>query len=171
MKNGNHASLQEKLIRSIRGYVGYQTTKDRQRTDKRLRDYIVDELKQIEKSFVKILNRMTQQGHTQISEIINKLIHLLSNLLESLNKPSYYNSSFFNQTTLNENILNQIYQYESQLKYHLMILKDEVADLEKIERPADTIELLNHLFDVIDNLNHTIIEREFLLTNNAGSTL
>lgn len=163
MKNNNYVSLEKELIQSIKGYSGYQTIKDREKTDKRLREHLLKEIKQIEKSFRKISNRIAKQGNTNIADTINKLINQLKNLIETLNKPSYNNSPFFSHPNLNSDTLLQLYRFESQLRKQVIILADEATELEKIEEPTETSEFLNHLFDVFDNLNQIIMEREFIL--------
>lgn len=171
MKYNNSVSLEEELIQSIRGYSGYQKTESREKTDKRLREYLASEIKQIEKVFLKISKRVTKQGNLTIADSINRLINQLKNLIETLNNPTYNNSPFFNSTLVNSNILSQLYEYESLLTHHISILTDEVSELQKIDEISETNEFLNHLFDVVDNLNQIIMEREFLLARGSDNNI
>ena len=167
MKYDDGVSLEEELIQSIRGYSGYQKVESREKTDKKLREYLASEIKKIEKLFHKISNRVSKQGNINVADTIDKLISQLKNLIEALNKPTYNNSSFFNHVPFDSSMLSQLYQFESLLKHHITILTEEVTELEKIEEFSETDEFLNHLFDVIDNLNQIIMEREFLLTGES----
>ena len=171
MKHNNGVSLEDELIHSIRGYFGYKNIELREKTDRQLRKYLSSEIEKIKKSFLQISNRVSDDGKVTIADTINKLISQLKTLIETLNKPTYNNSSFFNHAAFNSDTLSQLYQYESLLKHHVSILTDEISDLEKIEKISETDEFLNHLFDVIDNLNQLIMEREFLLTSSDGESI
>ena len=160
MKYNDSITLEEELIQSIQGYSGYQKVESREITDKRLREYLVSEITKTEKLFLEISYRITNPA---ISDTLNKLINQLKNLIETLTRPTYNNSPLFNHAALNSNTLSQLYQYESLLKHHVAILTDEIPDLETIEEISETNEFLNHLFDVIDNLNQILMEREYLL--------
>lgn len=163
MKYDGNISPEAVLIQAIRGYSGYQKTETRQKTDKQLREYLSSEIKHIEKSFLKLSNRVEKQGYASIAQTINRLNKQIKSLIDTLNKPSYHNSPFFNYSRVTDDTLSQLYEYESQLKHQVDILNDEVSELEKIEEISETDAYLSHIFDVIDNLNQIIMEREFLL--------
>lgn len=167
MKN-NFPSLEKELVQSIDGYIGYQTVQSREKTDQRLREYLASEIKQAEKAFINLTNRLAGQTNAAISHNADKLVIQLNNLTQSLHKPAYNNSTFVH---LNSNMLSQLYHYELQLKNYVDILKDEVAELDTIEGNSEINELLNHLFDVVDNLNQNIMEREFLLAGGDDGSM
>jgi len=168
MKYNNGFSLEEELMQSIRGYSGYQKSEEREKTDKRLREYLASEIKKIEKIFLKFSIRISKQGNTEIADTINRLVKQLKILIESLDQPNY-NVTSFNHTSLNSDTLYQLYQYETLLKHHVDILTDEISEFERIEEISETDEFLNHLYDVIDNLQQILLEREYLLA--GGSTV
>ena len=164
MKFNSSVSLEKELIQSIRGYTGYEKVETREKTDKRLREYLASEIKKIEKAVLRIAQRISKNGDSSISEAVNKLINRLKNLFETLNAPTYNSASFFNHSPINSETLMQLYEYESLLKHHVDILADEISEWENIEEISETDEFLNHLFDVIDNVNQILMEREFLIT-------
>ncbi len=156
-------SLDKELIKTIRGYSGYEKTEAREKTDQRLREHMSSQIEQIGIIFQKLSIRIEQEGDLDIAHSVNRLIKQLKILIETLNQPSYNNSPFFNLSEVNSGVLSQLYEYESQIKNQVDILTDEVYELENIEETPDKDELINHLFDVVDNLNQMIMEREFLL--------
>jgi hypothetical protein len=156
-------SFDKELIKTIRGYSGYEKTETREETDQRLREYMASQIEHIGIIFQKLSTRIEQEGNDNVARSIKRLINQLKILIQTLNQPSYNNSTFFNLSEVNSGVLSQLYEYESQIKNQVDILTDEVYELEKIDESADTNELINHLFDVVDNLNQMIMEREFLL--------
>lgn len=156
-------SLDQELIKTIRGYSGYEKTETRERTDQLLREYMASQIEQIGSIFQKLSSRIEKEGNEDIAHSVKRLIKQLKILIQTLNQPSYNNSTFFNLSEVNSGVLSQLYEYESQIKNQVDILTDEVYELENIDESADTNELINHLFDVVDNLNQMIMEREFLL--------
>jgi len=163
MKYDGNISPEAVLIQAIHGYSGYQKSETRQKTDKQLREYLSSEIQQIEQSFLKLSCRIEKQGYASIAQTVNRLNKQIKILIETLDKPSYHNSPFFNYSRVTDDTLARLYEYESQIKHQVEILNDEVSDLEKIEEISETDAYLSHLFDVIDNLNQIIMEREFLL--------
>ena len=156
-------SLDKELIKTIRGYSGYEKTETREETDQRLREYMASQIEHIGIIFQNLSTRIEQEGNDNVAHSIKRLIKQLKILIQTLNQPSYNNSTFFNLSKVNSGVLSQLYEYESQIKNQVDILTDEVYELEKIDESTDTNELINHLFDVVDNLNQMIMEREFLL--------
>ena len=158
-------SSEMELIQTIQGYSGYQTTKNRGQSDKRLREYLVEKFTQLQLNFQNISDHVASQGQYDVVEIINRLIRQLKVLSITFNSPSYNNSSFFNHSNISSNILSKLYKYESQIKHYLFILTDEINEFKKIDEVSEAHEFLRYLFNVIDDLNQIIVEREFLLVD------
>ncbi len=161
--NDQGVSPEDELVRTVKGYGGYVKTDTRKDTDQRIREHLAAEIGKIEKSFTKISRRVANQGKAKLADTIGKLVEQLTNLIQSLNQPAYNNSSFFMYPKIDSELLSRLYLYESQLKYHVDILMEEVSQLESIEEDSEANDFLNHFFDVIDNINQIMIEREFLL--------
>jgi hypothetical protein len=169
--NDQVASLEQDLIRSIEGYSGYQITKDRLKTDQRLRNYFTEKIKHIEQAFGKMSANKISNGSSTINETNNKVIKLLQELNETLHRPTYNNSSFFSKSSVDPETLTQLYQYESQFNERLNVLNDETKQLDQQPTTPTDSELFNYLFDVIDNLNQIIIQREFILAGGNSDEL
>ncbi|MBD3291087.1 hypothetical protein GF337_19925 [candidate division KSB1 bacterium] len=163
MKFEGDISLDQELIKTIRGYSGYERTEWREKTDQRLREYMASQIQKIGSNFQNLSAHLQKFDNPDIARSIKRLIKQLKILIQSLHQPSYEKSSFFNLSEVNSGILTQLYEYESQIKHQVDILADEVSELENMDDVSDSGELINHLFDVVDNLNQSIMEREFLL--------
>lgn len=163
MKFEDDISLKKGLIEAIRGYDGYQKTETRGKSDQRLREHMASQIERISKDFDRLSAKIQQQGNEEIARSLMRLITQLKVLINTLNRPSYNNSSFFNLVEVNSGVLSQLYEYESKIQHQVEILTDEVTELENIREISETDEFVRHFFDVVDNLNQIIMEREFLL--------
>ena len=155
--------MENNLVGSIRGYNGYQNAKYRKKSDKCLREYVSNKLKQMQKSISNFELKIQKFDNQSHKETLHQVTSSLEIVLNSLLKPSYINTHFFNDNSIKTDKLNQLYEYDISLKNYLEIFSDEVKELESIEDDFELDEFLNHLFDLIDGLNQTLSEREFLI--------
>jgi hypothetical protein len=156
-------SFEDALIKSISGYDGYQSPNVRSVTDNRLRDYLTNSLQKIQQELSRLEPKMSQYGNHEYSETFHHLVSSLTIIIQSMRNPSYNNANFFRKSKLNPGILNQIYDFDSHLVDQVDILVDELEALNQSGDESEIGDILNHLFDLIDGVNQTMSEREFLI--------
>ncbi|MCI0496621.1 hypothetical protein L0Z72_16585 [candidate division KSB1 bacterium] len=157
------ASFENAIIESIEGYDGYQSPTVRSMTDNRLRDYLKNSLQKIQQDLSRLEPKMSQYENHEYSETFQRLISGLKIIIQSMNNPSYNNANFFRRSNLNPGILSQIYDFDSHLVDQVAIFLDELAALNQSGDESEIGDILNHLFDLIDRVNQTMSEREFLI--------
>jgi hypothetical protein len=156
-------SFDDSLLKSISGYDGYQSPNVRCVTDNRLRDYLTNSLQKIQQDLSQLEPKMNQYENHEYSETFQRLISGLKIIIQSMNNPSYNNANFFRRSNLNPGILTQIYDFDSHLVDQVAIFLDELAALNQSGDESEIGDILNHLFDLIDRVNQTMSEREFLI--------
>lgn len=165
MKSSAHAaeSAEEMLVKSIRGYDGYQLPDARSATDNHLRDYLTDSLNNINQEITRLEPRLSQYDNHGLLETFHRLVASIAITMQSLKHPIYHNSSFFKQPNLNSDFLAQIYDFDLQMVEKVGIFRDEIEILNQANEACEVEDMLNHLFDLIDGVNQNMSEREFLI--------
>ncbi|MBN1155534.1 hypothetical protein JXB12_11510 [candidate division KSB1 bacterium] len=70
----------------------------------------------------------------------------------------------FAQPRIDEATLSGLHLYDDQLTTELTILCEEVGELKNTEQEADPNVCLTHFFEIIDNRNLLMIERDDLIS-------
>ncbi len=156
-------SLANDLIKSITGYDGYEIPKIRNKTDKRLREFLSEKLQQIEKDLSRVEHRLYQNKSNVNMDTFHRIALSLKMLNQSLVDTSCNENYFFTQTKINPDKISQLYEYDFHLVNQVDILVEEVNELDNIDGEYEIEDMLNHLYDLIDGANQTLSEREFLI--------
>jgi len=152
--------LENDLMKTIRGYSGYQVAKAREKTDRRLREFFSEQLKKVEKQISDYNKNIEQNNNETFQETFNKVSSTLRTVLQSLQNPVYQISV---PAKIYPGTLHQLYEYEIQLKNQVEIFSEEVQELKNIDFETEGSDFMNHLFDLIDGINQTMSERELLI--------
>lgn len=156
-------SLENDLINSIGGYSGYKLPADRNKTDKRLREFLSEKLNQIEKDLSQFEHRFYQKNKNASLNPFHRISLSLNILIQSLLENSSNENLFFTQSKINHDKILQLYEFDVQLVNQVDILFDEVKELDNINGEYEIGEMLNHFYDLIDGVNQILSEREFLI--------
>lgn len=153
-------TLENDLMKSIRGYSGYQVGKTREKSDRRLREFFIEQLKKVEKHITDYSQEIEQNNNAPCKETFKKVCSTLRAVLQSLQNPVY---QFSVPAKIFPGTLQQLYEYEMQLKNQIEIFSEEVQELDNIDYETEGVDFLNHLFDLIDGINQSMSERELLI--------
>ncbi len=156
-------SLENDLTNSISGYSGYKVPETRRKTDERLREFLSEKLQRIEKDLSLFEHRYYQKNKNANLSPFNRISLSLKMLIQMLTELSPNENHFFTQSKINQDKIIQLYEYDIQLMNQIDILVDEVKELDNINGEYEIDEMLNHFYDLIDGLNQTLSEREFLI--------
>jgi len=156
-------SLANDLTNLISGYTGYNIPVARHETDQKLKKFLSDKLQQVEKDLSQFEHRFYQQHKTANLNPFHRISLSLKMLIQSLIESSANDNPFFIQSKINPDIISQLNEYDVQLVNQVDILLDEVQELDNINGEYEVDEILNHFYDLLDSVNQTMSEREFLL--------
>lgn len=156
-------SLENDLTQSISGYLGYDIPDTRNKTDSKLKEFLAKKLQQVEKDLSRFEHQVYQQHKAANLNPFHRISLSLKMLIQSLIESSSNDNSRFTQTKLDPDKISQINEHDVQLVSQVDILLDEVQELDNINGEYEIDQVLNHFYDLLDGVNQTMSEREFLL--------
>ena len=166
---GSTEQVEENLIKAISGYKGYQSPVHRNKTDKSLRKYLSSQLNDFDKWLLLLEKQIQSRTDQPYEESLKRIRSGLKMIINALQKPCYIDQDSFNKTKFGSEKLAQLYQYDQQLKEQIEILNEESEQAE-VENDQEIDEMLNYIYDLIDGINQTLTEREFLIMTDKDIT-
>lgn len=158
----NDEQVVKSLAQTIQGYEGYQTAEKSRQTERQLKSYLADKLQQVEIELSGFEHRCYQQRKTTNLNSFNRISLSLKMLIQTLQEAAS-NSHAIAMTELTRVRAAQLEQQDQQLVEQVDILSDEVRSLDELDGELEIDEMLNHLYDLLDGINQTLSEREFLM--------
>ena len=156
-------SMTNDLSNLISGYMGYYVPGTRRQTDEKLKQFLSDKLQQVEKDLSRFEHLFYQEHKTANLNPFHRISLSLRMLIQSLLESSANDNPFFTQSKVNPDKISQLHEYDVQLVNQVDILLDEVQELDNIDGEYEVDEMLYHFYDLLDGVNQTMSEREFLL--------
>jgi hypothetical protein len=156
-------SLENDLTHSISGYLGYDNADNRQKTNRKLKEFLSQKLQQVEINLSRFEHQVYQQYETANLNPFHRISLSLKMLIQSLSETSPDNDQFFSDKEVNSDKISQLHEYDGQLVNQVEILLDEAQDLDNINGEYEIDQMLNHVYDLLDGVNQTMSEREFLI--------
>jgi len=167
MEGTTSTSAIAELTKTINGYEGYHTPKNRDKTDEKFREFLSSKLDSIAERLSRIEEQFQSSGKNH-KEFLHQAIASLKTIIYSLKNPCYCNHAFFSQPVLSSEKIAQLYDYDFQIKEQIEILDEESSQLILDNNDTELNDMLNHLYDVIDGVNQSLTEREFVIMGNGG---
>ncbi len=155
-------SVQE-IAKTTKGYMGYEEPKKRQKTDRNFREFITSSLISVSERVPNSNGHVQKDFKPSHKKALGQISHSLKTVIESLKKPCYCNQSFFNKPNITSDQLQQLYDYDLDLKGQIGILNEESMQLKNIRDDHEISDALRHIYDIIDGINQILTEREFLI--------
>ncbi len=149
------------LAQTIQGYEGYRSAEKSRQTERQLKSYLADKLQQVETNLSGFEHRCYQQRKTTNLNSFNRISLSLKMLIQTLQEAA--SDHAIATTELTAARAAQLEQQDQQLVEQVDILSDEVQSLDELDGELEIDEMLNHLYDLLDGINQTLSEREFLM--------
>jgi len=153
----------EEIIKIIQDYKGYQSVEIRSITDEAVRNYLAEKLNQIAVLLSDAEHHIEKDEDNNLREIFDHVTSGLKTIIESLHNPCYIKNDFFSTTQRNAFKFSQLTSYDMQSIVQVEILNDESSQITDAGDDGELEDILNHLYDLIDGLNQTLTEREFVI--------
>ncbi|MBN2010960.1 hypothetical protein JW960_16545 [candidate division KSB1 bacterium] len=156
------SGIEPDLMQLIPGYNGYESPAQRVRSDKHFREYLAGYIQHIVIGFGKIESRLSEND-VETAKAIQKIIRQLTQVTDAMQSPAYMGSEFFHSPRIDGAMLAELHETDTRIYDDIHYIASEVAFLEQGWDTEDATTFLGFLFDAIDSLNHSLVEREFLL--------
>lgn len=150
------------LVQTIQGYEGYRNLEKLRQTERKLKSYLADQLRQVETGLSEFEHRCYQQRKISNLNFFNRISLSLKMLIQTLQEGALDHQTMA-RTGIDDAQAAQLEQQDRQLVEQVNILSDEVQNLDDLNGELEIEEMLNHLYDLLDGINQTLSEREFLM--------
>ncbi|MFC2173645.1 hypothetical protein ACFLU6_13610 [Acidobacteriota bacterium] len=105
----------EKIADNLPGIKGYRDKEQRRDTDKRLREYIADQIDGVRKDLSDIQSILAGEGKLPLLDDVDKLDRRLQQAADEIRFASYGYAGLFDAVKIREQELDEIYQYDAAL--------------------------------------------------------
>jgi len=156
-------SEKEALKKAIAGYQGYEKPEQRDSTDKSFRTFLLSQLNLITERLVSVEKQFVKKSSSKRKDLIHHVMISLRTIADSLQNPCYCHHAFFSRKNLSQHNFRRLYKYDSQLLEQVEILAEESNQFSEKGDEFEAEEILNHLYDLIDGINQSLTEREFVI--------
>ena len=145
----------EKLLNRIPGYTGYRQKESMRDDDKRLRDEIARELKQIVDTLSQVSGKLAENRQLDRISGIEKVIGAVRHLESRVSTASYGYGGIFSDRSVDEFALSQLKQFDVAFQERVAALTrhaSRISSVDVVEQPqldamSKEISELNTLFD------------------------
>ncbi|MFW5714072.1 MAG: hypothetical protein ACOCYU_05320 [Brevefilum sp.] len=125
----------KKLLAKIPGFKGYIERGDRRMSDKLLRDQIASEFENLYQQISSLQRDLINQGQIEYIDDLEASALKLRQFIDRVRTASYGYAGVFDAIKINEEELDQVYQYD----YALFALSDEVRSaIDNVETSIGT---------------------------------
>jgi DNA repair ATPase RecN len=105
----------ERLELMLPGFRGYKMREQRREADRIVRNYIYDTLERSRDDLTKCFQMLSDNKVAELIEPMNRTIAILDRIAEKINRASYGYSGFFDSIKIEEQDLDRMLDYDSQL--------------------------------------------------------
>jgi hypothetical protein len=105
----------ERLMLALPGFRGYKLREQRREADRIVRDYIYKSLEQSRDDLMSCFQSLSDSKVSELMEPVNRLVAKLDRVAEKINRASYGYSGFFDSIKIEENELDNMLAYDTQL--------------------------------------------------------
>jgi hypothetical protein len=151
-------------MEAIPGFSGYYEREQRRDADKRLREFLAEDIGEIIERIERTATEWSKAGELDYLDDLEEISGRLGRAADNLRYADYGYSGFFDLVKIDADDLNRFYQYDLSLRSFIADIGDDVEAL--TEAADDEIEdALADLDEDIDELNEMIEDRESVATD------
>jgi hypothetical protein len=146
------AGIRERLLRLVPVYGHYRIEEDLREWDRSVRDESVDILTNAETSIARLLSDAanTRDRETLLKfDMLRKELHLLK---DKIRISAYGYFPRFGPIKINEQVLKQVLDTDSEIVHKCTILEEHVRNLTKETNEASLKEIVSHWVTPVDDL-------------------
>ncbi|MBN1481185.1 hypothetical protein EH223_01900 [candidate division KSB1 bacterium] len=153
-----------KLKQQIGDYEGYGDAAQKQQSDKSVRLYLINKIKNLLEQLSQEYCAANQDDQTRLDSLIKSTKRKLRTIHQSLTTPTYIQESFFHTMSIPTQRLGRIYDLEGVMLEETENIRLELTELAKDGKERSTFEdYFLHIDAYVDNINQALFEREALI--------
>ena len=148
----------------IPGYKGYRQREDSRNSDKQLRDFLANKLRQTRRRYEDIKIKIADKGNLDLLKPAEKISQRLSRVIDRLVYANYgFSGKWWGENKIGIEKLNQVYQFDQQLVEAVEDFEKEISELEQIEHDQEIESKLESLIVKITQNDEALDNREAIL--------
>ena len=105
----------ERLMLILPGFRGYKLREQRREADRIVRDYIYQSLEHSRDDLTSCFQSLSDSKVSELMEPMNRIVAKMDRVAEKINRASYGYSGFFDSIKIEENELDNMLAYDTQL--------------------------------------------------------
>ncbi|OLS28813.1 MAG: hypothetical protein HeimC2_04140 [Candidatus Heimdallarchaeota archaeon LC_2] len=167
--SGRESETLKSLKNTLDGYEGYDNVKDRTKSDRALRTYLLNLMLDLIDSFSMVKNQLMQGQLLSTWPASNQVLTMLNDLRTLLTSDVYRHSTFFETPNISDNIeISVLYLLESETILEIRSIKENISTVSKKLEALDLLNIENEIFKIksdIEAVNTTISDRAELIAS------
>jgi len=163
-RDSSHESTLERIMRIIPGYSGYKEKEKIRESDKRLREYLGQELDRIRKSVERTMRDLTEMNSFSSLDLMDVQVKRMQKYAENIRFASYGYAGFFSDVKIGEPELEEILSHDQKFIDSLSEIRSAVKILDETkEDESELKQSIKSLESVLNLLEEEIQKRKYLL--------
>lgn len=152
--------LSERILAELPGFRGYKEKELRRESDKLIRNHLYEKLVKARSDLKEVFQQLSQQRRLEVLTDMDILVTKYDRIAEKINHASYGYAGFFNVAKVDEEKLDKMIDFDTQLINEVQAIVDEVSAFKKdisqkmfegakdhIQKTNDALETLENAFD------------------------
>lgn len=157
------------LEKVLPGYKGYREREDSRNSDKLLREFFTQKLRQGRDRYDRIKERLAREGKLDLLGPAEKVTQVLSRVTDRLQYANYgFSGRWFGKDKIDVERLDKVHTYDNQLASELDKLGERITELDKLREDGALRQELESLVNSLFELDTALDEREAILRNYGG---
>ncbi len=155
----------EKLLNKIPGWGGYQERQNRRKADQLLRQKLADDLATQRKNLDAAQKDLINHGKIDLVDDVGSAVTQLQTFIDRVRTATYGYSGMFDAARINEDELEQMYNFDAALFEYVERLDAATGRLrEAISIGEGIVETITIIQDICREANNTFDQREHVMT-------
>lgn len=155
--------LLERILRIIPGYSGYKEKEHIRDSDKRLREYLAQELDRIRKTVEGVMRDLTDMKSMGLLDDIDREVKRMQKYADNIRFANYGYAGFFSEVKIREQELQEFYAHDLGLTDQIASIETGAGELEKTKSDFSELKTsIENLGTLLDSLEEQIQKRKYM---------
>jgi len=154
--------LSERIAAELPGFRGYKEKEIRRETDKLIRNHLYRKLREATDSVKDVFRELSERRVQEVLTDMDRLVMKFDRVAEKINHASYGYTGFFNVVKVEEDKLDEMIEFDSNLTDRVQKIVDEASAFKKEVMKCEVEKVREHisnLRDLLESLEETFDER------------
>lgn len=162
-KSKGEMRLTERILAELPGFRGYKEKELRRESDKQIRNHLYEKLTKARSDLKETFQTLSQQRRYEALTNMDLLVTKYDRIAEKINHASYGYTGFFDVTKVDEEKLDKMIEFDTQLLDEVQNVADKASTFKKEINQKDYSKAADHIQEVneaLETLEDTFDQRE-----------